>query len=293
MSRKPRLLDADSHDGGVLYMLATPIGNLGDISERMRATLSSCDVIAAEDTRVARKLLQAIGLQGKKVVSVREHNERSASQALGRNHKGKAIAYLSDAGTPSVSDPGAVVAAALREMGFTVVPIPGPSAVAAAMSASGFKCEGFVFAGFLPRRKKDFVARLRECASLRMPVVVYESPARVRSALSWIAEALGEDTTVCMCRELTKMHESVTVDIPSRLVELLGDGEKRPKGEFTLVVEAISGPSLPSTQAMEILRELTRDLPASKASRIVAKLTGESARDLYRLAARKSPDGDS
>lgn len=277
---------------GALHMVATPIGNLGDVSERMRKVLAGCDAVAAEDTRVARRLLSACGIAGKRVVSVREHNERKAAAGLARTLAGKSVAYVSDAGTPSVSDPGAVLCRTLAEAGFEVLPVPGPSAVTAALSVSPFPAEGHVFAGFLPRRKGEFTERLRACRAPGLPVVVFESPRRVRTALSWIEEALGEEVGVCMCRELTKVHERVLRGTPAELAEALG--ECTPKGEFTLVIEAgkAGGGASREADALALLRELSRVMPPAKAARVAARVAGADARELYRKAAgTKAGDG--
>ncbi len=273
-------------------MVATPIGNLGDATGRMREVLAGCDAVAAEDTRVARRLLSACGISGKRVVSVREHNERSAAASLAKSLAGKSVAYVTDAGTPSVSDPGAVLCRTLAEAGFAVSPVPGASALAAALSVSQFPAEGHVFAGFLPRKKGEFTERLLACRAPGLPVVVFESPRRVRTALSWIEEALGEEVEVCMCRELTKVHEQVLRGTPAQLAETLGEGT--PKGEFTLVIEAGDGGGEASSEvdAHALLRELSRAMPPAKAARVAARVTGADARELYRKAAgKKTGDG--
>lgn len=292
MASKDRKPKAKDRLQGTLHVVATPIGNLGDVSDRCREVLAGCDVVAAEDTRVARRLLAACGIKAKPLVSVREHNERGAAEQLGKKHAGQSIAYLSDAGTPALSDPGSVLCATLAGMGFAVVPVPGPSAVATAVSVSGLGGDGFVFAGFLPRKKKDFVARLAQCCSPGLPVVVFESPARVQSTLAWMGEALGSRTQVCMCRELTKVHEQVLVDTPENLLATLGDGQERPKGEFTLVVQAQSTDQFPAANAMEMLREIAREVPPARAAKIVARLTGEDAKRLYGLLAKEREIGD-
>ena len=273
-------------------MVATPIGNLSDASERMKSTLSSSDVIAAEDTRVARKLLSALGITGKKIVSVREHNEKKTSMSLGKKWQGKKVAYISDAGTPAVSDPGAIFCAAFREMGFGIVPVPGPSAITSALSASGLASTGHVFGAFLPRRKKEFVDRLQGLSQTGLPVVVYESPKRVNSALAWIKEALGEDIRVCLCRELTKLHEQVHLGKPDDLLEILAADSNANKGEFTLVIDAKKPKNrLDDIDAAKIAREISAELPLGKSARIAARITGKNPRELYRLLSSSKKNG--
>ena len=277
---------------GVLHVVATPIGNLGDASGRMRSTLEACDVVAAEDTRVARKLMSLLGITGKRTVSVRQHNERTAAAKLAKASGGGQIAYVCDAGTPGASDPGARLVEVLRGEGFEIRAVPGPSAVTAALSVSGFGDGGHVFGGFLPRGREKAVGRLRELGSLGLPVVLFEAPGRVLSTLAAVGEAFGEGARVCACSELTKMHESARV---AGCAELAGElGRKgTPKGEHTLVVDtAAYAPGVP-LQAMRVLKELGGALPPAKACKVAARLTGADPKTLYRLLSGEKRDAGS
>ena len=263
-----------------MYVIATPIGNLGDGSERMRATLEACDAVAAEDTRVAAKLLRLYGIEGKRLVSVRQHNERKQALALARGMRGKSLGYVSDAGTPGLADPGAVLAATLREAGFRIVPIPGCCAVAAALSAAGFGADEFAFLGFLPRQRAQATRRLREYASLAVPLVAFEAPRRLAGTLDAIAAALGGDVPVCVAAELTKLHEEITV-LPAAAQAERVRAATTAKGERTLVIDC-RGRRPDGVDASQALEILARELPPRQAARLAARLSGGDARRLYR-----------
>lgn len=264
-----------------LYLLATPLGNLGDASPRLLEVLSNCDVIAAEDTRVTAKLLAGLGIQGKRTVSVRAHNEKAAALALLKKHAGGTIAYLSDAGTPGISDPGAVLVNVLHEHGFRIVPVPGPSAAAAAFSVAGFTAAGFVCAGFLPRAAKAWTTRLDELAAVGLPVIIFEAPTRIAATMHRLATHLGNDVAVCLCRELTKLHEQIVHAPAGQLTDMLANKEIPARGEFTLVVQAPAPTSPVKLEAQRVSELLAHELPATKAAKLAAKLTGANARDLY------------
>ncbi|MBF2734860.1 MAG: 16S rRNA (cytidine(1402)-2'-O)-methyltransferase [Betaproteobacteria bacterium AqS2] len=263
-----------------MYVIATPIGNLGDGSDRMRATLAACDAIAAEDTRVAAKLLRLYGIEGKRVVSVRQHNERRQALALADKMRGKSLGYVSDAGTPGISDPGAVLVAGFREAGFAIVPVPGCSAVAAALSAAGFGADEFAFVGFLPRQKEQAARRLREFAGLAVPLVAFEAARRLAGTLDTIAAALGDDVPVCVAAELTKLHEDITV-LPAAAQAERVRAEASPKGERTLVIDC-RGLRPDGAGAAKALEVLAKELPPRQAARLAARISGGDARRLYR-----------
>lgn len=221
---------------GALVVVATPIGNLGDLSPRAVTALASCDLVACEDTRRTRGLLTHAGISGAgRLVSVHAHNEEArAADLVQRIADGARVAYVTDAGTPSVSDPGARLVAACVAAGHPVEVVPGASAVLAALVLSGFPADRFVFEGFLPRRGRDRTARVAAIAADLRPTVLYEAPGRVATTLAELAAASGPERACAVARELTKVHEEVW-----RLP--LGEAAARmaataPRGEYVIVV---------------------------------------------------------
>lgn len=224
---------------GILYLVATPIGNLEDITARATRILREASVIACEDTRRTRGLLAHLGLQTP-TVSLHEHNERARiPQILAMLRDGKSVAVVTDAGTPAISDPGAALVAEAVRAGFRVVPIPGASAVTAAVAVADFSADRFAFVGFLPRRRTERKRMLQSLAGLPMALVLFEAPHRVRETLADMEEVLGA-RRMLLAREVTKVHEEVlrgtVADVRASLGETL-------KGEITLVVEGAAAPS--------------------------------------------------
>lgn len=269
-----------------LYVVATPIGNLRDITARALEVLANADVVAAEDTRVSRALLTHFGIAAR-LVSVREHNERAAAAGvIDWLAQGQSVALVSDAGTPGVSDPGAHLVERVRAAGFPVVPVPGPSALTAALSASGIGAEGVVFAGFLPVKGADRRRRLTSLAAGPWAIALFESPHRVGATLADLHAALG-DRDVVIARELTKRFESI-VRVPLReAAAWLADDADRSRGEFVLVVEGRE-PAQAGVEAARVIEVLADALPPSQAAALAAKITGESRGDLYRAALERS-----
>ena len=231
-------MSAESADAGVLRVLATPIGNLGDLSPRAAEALRSAEVVLCEDTRRTRKLLShlsiAVGAAGAQLVSSHAHNERDrAAEVVEMVRSGKRVALVSDAGTPGVSDPGQPVVAAVLEAGLKVEVVPGPSAVLAALAASGLDAERFCFEGFLPRKGPERKARLREIADEARTTVLFEAPSRVSATLRDLLEACGPDRWAGVARELTKLHEEAD---RGPLSELVVRWSEPRKGEHVLVV---------------------------------------------------------
>ena len=223
---------------GALYVIGTPIGNLEDITYRAARILSSAPLVAAEDTRVTRRLLAHLDARPR-LLSCHEHNwQRQLPRLMDALAEGD-VALVTDAGSPAVSDPGAGVVAAIAEAGYEVVSIPGVSAVTAALAVAGFPADRFVFLGFLPRRRSDRVATLTEAARMRRTVALFEAPHRLRVALTDIADALG-DPSLAVCRELTKLHEEVW---RGKATDAL-DHFTEPRGEFTIVI----GPTEPGAE---------------------------------------------
>ena len=264
-------------------MVATPIGNLGDITHRALEVLAGADVIAAEDTRVTRGLLTHFGIGGK-LVALHAHNERGgAARVIEWIGQGKRVAFASDAGTPAVSDPGAALVAAVRAAGLPVFPIPGASALTTALSAAGVEADGVVFAGFLPSRGAERKERIAELAAGPWAIALFESPHRVAQTLSDLHAALG-DRDVVVARELTKKFETITRVPLANAREWIEADPDRTRGEFVLVIE---GRAVESTSAMDprkVLQTLLAELPTKQAVSLAVKLTGGKRNELYALA---------
>jgi 16S rRNA (cytidine1402-2'-O)-methyltransferase len=266
-----------------LYVVATPIGNLGDITRRALETLAGVDIVAAEDTRVTRGLLTHYGI-GTRLVALHAHNERGAAQkVLAWIAEGKSVALVSDAGTPGVSDPGALLVAEVRAAGHPVVPIPGASALTAALSASGIVAEGTVFAGFLPARGAERRARLAALAAGPWAIALFEAPHRVAQTLGDLHAALGERDVV-IARELTKMFETIArVPLAEARAWVEADPDRR-RGEFVLVVEGRAVEAAAGIDPRALLATLLTELPVKPAVALAVRLTGGKRNDLYALA---------
>lgn len=220
---------------GILYVCGTPIGNLEDITLRALRVLKEVDLVAAEDTRRTLRLLNHYGIS-KPLASYHEHNKEKSGQALiSRLKKGYKVALVTDAGMPGISDPGQDLVKRAREEGIRVEVVPGPSAVSAALAASGMPLEVFTFMGFLPRKRSERISVLRRLHGEGRPVVAYEAPHRVIATLRDILTVYGENVQVTLARELTKVHEEFLVMPVSELLRVL-DGGDRPKGEITLII---------------------------------------------------------
>jgi len=282
---------------GTLYVVATPIGNLGDISLRASQVLHDVDVIAAEDTRHTRGLLNHLGVSTPRLLSLHEHNETRQLPGLVRLlQSGGAVALVSDAGTPLISDPGYRLVSKAGELDIPVIAVPGPSAVTAALSISGLPTDRFVFEGFLPARAQARRTRLQSLSSESRTLVFFESPKRVLDALSDIADIFGDDRPIALCRELTKRFESVQCAPAGELSAQLRNLPGKVKGEIVLVVEGVV--ELPSASASasafdeDLLIKLLADaLPPRRASEIAARLTGGRKNDFYKRML-KTADAD-
>lgn len=270
---------------GTLYVVGTPIGNLGDLTFRAVQTLQKVDLIAAEDTRHTGKLLQHFEIQTPQI-SYYEHNQhRRIPEILEQLGRGKAIAIVTDAGMPGISDPGYELVKACVEADIEVVSIPGVSACLTALSVSGLATERFVFEGFLPTKTKLRRERLQELRSQSRTMILYESPHRLRQTLQDLAETLGGDREVVLGRELTKLHEELWRGTAEAALKFYENNE--PKGEFTLVVagKIQEAPEPSETAIKEELEELLRrGLTRSQASRQLAQNTSLSRREIYQLA---------
>ena len=265
-----------------LYVVATPIGNLADISLRALHVLAKVDAVACEDTRHTQQLLRAYGLErpGAQLLAVHQHNEAEASQTvIARLAQGERVAYVSDAGTPAISDPGARLVAAVRQAGYRVLPLPGASSVTTALSASGMTGEqGFVFAGFLPSKSGERQQAVHALAQESRAVVLLEAPHRIE-ALAQALSVLGE-RRVTLGRELTKQFEQIETLAAQDLPAWLAEKPDRQRGEFVLVLH--DAPVAASAgEGLRVLQVLLPELPLKTAVKLAAEITGESKNALY------------
>lgn len=274
-----------------LYLVATPIGNLGDMTLRALETLAGADVLACEDTRVTRVLLDRFGITGRPY-AYHEHNANEVGPKLiAALKEGRSVALVSDAGTPLVSDPGYRLGQLAIEAGHRVVPIPGASAPLAALVGSGLPADAFLFAGFLPVKEKGRRDRLAELSKIPSTLIFFESPHRISDTLTIAADVLGADRAACVCRELTKTFEEFRRGTLGDLAAQYSDATV--KGEIVLVVAPPAFDDIPAAVDVDImLRELALSMPATKAAAEAARLTGLSRKDLYqRLIELKDGDG--
>ncbi|MBE0625301.1 MAG: 16S rRNA (cytidine(1402)-2'-O)-methyltransferase [Burkholderiales bacterium] len=275
-----------SEDAGKLYVVATPIGNLGDISARALAVLAQADLVAAEDTRTTGHLLAHHGIAAK-LIALHEHNEmQRASDLVARIKAGKTIALVSDAGTPGISDPGALLVARAREAGVTVCPIPGANAAVAAMSAAGLAAAHFLFYGFLPARSAARRTALEALREFPYALVFYEAPHRVTECVDALAAILGGEREIVIARELTKLFEAIHSCRLDQAGAWLAADANRQRGEFVLIVsgaQAATGAGLPE-EAARVLRLLLAELPLKQAVALCAAITGARKNELYARA---------
>lgn len=275
---------------GTLYLVPTPIGNLGDISKRMAETLAAVDFIAAEDTRVSIKLLNHLGLK-KPMMSYYRHNTDAGGKAiLTRILAGESCALVTDAGTPAVSDPGEELVVLCAEAGVEIVAIPGPCALVTALSVSGLPTGRFTFEGFLAMNKKNRRVHLGSLQGETRTMIFYEAPHKLRSTLCDLKEAFGGERRIALCRELTKLHEEVIRTTLAEAVEYYT--QTAPKGEFVLIVEG-GCPHIEDTMTMDQALERVEELRGEGASlrdavRRSAQETGLPKNEIYDLAVAKS-----
>jgi len=282
---EPRdVLKRERDNGRVIILGATPIGNLGDASRRLVETLERVAVVAAEDTRVTVQLLRGLGIENRpRLVALHEHNERERAAELVEVARDDDVLVLSDAGMPTVSDPGYALVAAAIDAGVTVTAIPGPSAVLTALALSGLPTDRFAFEGFLPRTSR--VAALAPLAADPRTLVFFESPHRIAAALRDLATAFGPERPAAVCRELTKLHEEVARGTLAELAERFAGGAR---GELVIVVAgAPEGAAADLTGAVARVLELAADgIRLKEAAADVAAATGLSTRELYEAAIR-------
>jgi 16S rRNA (cytidine1402-2'-O)-methyltransferase len=287
---------AQHYPAGALYVVATPIGNLADITLRAIHVLALVDAVACEDTRHSGPLLRQLGIDAKALLAVHEHNEREAAAGvLLRLARGERVAYVSDAGTPAISDPGAALVAAVQAAGYRAVPIPGASSAAAALSVAGDALGGpFTFVGFLPPRSGERGLAVKRLAADPHTQVLFEAPHRIEALAAALGEACGA-RAVTVCRELTKQFETVQTLPANELPAWLAADGNRSRGEFVLVVHALAASvddeaGAPAHDAA--LRTLLAALPLKQAVALAAELTGAPRNALYERALALKNAGD-
>jgi 16S rRNA (cytidine1402-2'-O)-methyltransferase len=275
-----------SEGAGKLYVVATPIGNLGDISARALSVLGQVDLVAAEDTRTARQLLAHHGIAAE-LVALHEHNEmQRAAELIARLQAGTNIALVSDAGTPAISDPGALLVAQAMQAGLTVCPIPGANAAIAALSAAGLAAPHFLFYGFLPAKPSARRTALEALRALPYALVFYEAPHRITECVADLASVLGGEREIVIARELTKLFEAIHRCALDEASAWLAADANRQRGEFVLIVSgarADAREAVPA-EAERVLRLLLAELPLKQAAALAAAITGARKNELYARA---------
>ncbi len=271
---------------GTLFIVATPIGNLDDITFRAFEVLKSVDFVLAEDTRHSKKLLSHLDIS-KPIRAFHEHNEREKTKAIiSEIYSGKSIALISDAGTPLISDPGYFLVAQAKKEGLKVVPIPGPTALITALSASGLASDSFTFLGFLPSKQTARVKLLRGLVGRTETIIFYESPKRVLATLTDMQTIFGDSREVCLAKELTKAFETIHTGSIPNLIEYLTIDQNHQKGEFVILISATNKIDLAEAEIQldSLLPILCAEMGASKAAKIAAKITGIDKKKCYKRA---------
>jgi len=273
-----------------LYVVATPIGNLEDISYRAVRILADADLIAAEDTRHSRVLLAHYGITTP-MQALHEHNEaRVMGKILEKIAAGEAVALISDAGTPLISDPGYRLVRAAREAGLPVFALPGPSAVTAALSVAGLAPDRFAFEGFLPSKPSARKKKLQTLSREARTLVFFESSHRIEATLDDMAEVFGRQRLAAVCRELTKKFETVLRAPLAEISQIMGADRDQVKGEFVVVVDGFEGSEDESmAAALNMASALLEYLPASQAARVAAKLHDAPRREVYHSLVQRLP----
>jgi len=276
-----------------LYVVATPIGNLSDITLRALEVLAAADTIAAEDTRNTRHLLQHHGISDARLLALHQHNERGAAEkVIALLQQDKSVALVTDAGTPAVSDPGAVLVEAVRAAGFRVIPVPGASAAVAALSASGLSAPHFLFYGFLPNKSGARRTALQALAEHPYTLVFYEAPHRILECVEDLQAVLGNEREIVFAREITKLFESIYRCRLGEALAWLNSDPNNQRGEFVLLVSgAPQETGAIDAEAERILKLLLKDLPLKQAVQLAAQITGTGRNELYQHAlSLKTPE---
>ncbi|BCK88893.1 ribosomal RNA small subunit methyltransferase I [Sideroxyarcus emersonii] len=268
-----------------LYVVATPIGNLSDITLRALEVLGAADTIAAEDTRNTRHLLQHHGIADARLLALHQHNERGAAEkVIALLQQGQNVALVTDAGTPAVSDPGAVLVEAVRAAGFRVIPIPGASAAVAALSASGLSAPHFLFYGFLPNKPGARRSALQGLAEHPYTLVFYEAPHRILECTADLQAVFGAEREIVFAREVTKLFESIHRCKLGEALEWLNSDSNNQRGEFVLLVAGAVAREGLDAEAERTLVLLLEELPLKQAVQLAVKVTGANKNELYQRA---------
>ena len=271
---------------GKLFIVATPIGNLNDITYRAIETLKNVDIVLAEDTRHSKKLFAHFEISTP-LKAFHEHNEREKTESIiSELNSGISVALISDAGTPLISDPGYFLVSQAKKEGIEVVPIPGPSAIITALSASGLASNSFSFFGFLPSKKIARIKYLKNKTALNETIIFYESPKRILATLTDMLEVFGNERKVCLAKELTKSFETIRTDIIENVIEYLAADLAHQKGEFVILISSADKIDLvdAENQLGKILPILCAEMGASKAAKLAAKITGIDKKHCYNKA---------
>ena len=268
-----------------LYVVATPIGNLRDITLRALDILAAADVVAAEDTRNTAHLLTHHGIGANRLMAVHQHNERGAAEkVIALLRVGQSVAFVSDAGTPAVSDPGALLVQAVRAAGLRVIPIPGANAALAALSAAGLAEPHFLFYGFLPNKSAARRTALQELCGHPYTLVFYEAPHRILECVADLCAMLGGDRQIVLAREITKLFETIhTCSLRDAEAWLLSDSNQQ-RGEFVVLVSGAPPQAGLSLETLNTLSLLLGELPLKQAVQLAAKITGANRSELYQRA---------
>ena len=268
-----------------LYVVATPIGNLRDISLRALDILASAEAVAAEDTRNTLHLLTHYGISASRLLTLHQHNERNAAEKIiALLAQGKPVAFVSDAGTPAVSDPGALLVEVVRTSGYRVIPVPGANAALAALSASGLNAPHFLFYGFLPHKTAARCRELQALAALPFTLVFYEAPHRILECVTDLHAVLGGKRQITLARELTKLFENIHCCTIAEAAEWLNSDPNNQRGEFVLLVSGAEKKKGLDEEAGRILAILLQDLPLKQAAQLAARITGIGKNELYQRA---------
>ena len=285
-SSQSNLVDIDSNYG-VLYVVATPIGNLNDITRRAIETLEKVDWVAAEDTRHSKPLLNSLGIN-QTLISLHEHNElQRTEQLLEKLQLGESGALISDAGTPLINDPGYYLVKRLREEGVQVIPVPGPSAVITALCAAGLPTDRFTYEGFLPARTSKRLLALESLTSETRTLVFYESPHRLMDCLENMQQVFGESREMVLAREITKKFEQFVSGTIGEVIDYFTQNADKARGEFVLMLAGAAMKNQAESESMQIEVDkmiqvmLNHSLPVKQISEIIAEITGEKKKSIY------------
>ena len=282
-----------SHKSGTLYIVATPLGNLGDVSQRAIETLKNVDLVAAEDTRHSRPLLHQFAINTS-LTALHEHNERDACESLlEKIQAGKSIAVISDAGTPLISDPGYYIVRRAHQLNIPVVPVPGPSTLSTALSVAGLPTSNIHFEGFLPSKSTQRISRLKELTDMTDTLVFFEAPHRIVDTLVDMVECLGASREATFMRELTKMYETIKMGSLEDLSRWVSEDPNQRKGEIAIVVKGVVAAETSdeiNPESERILKLLLKEVSTKKAAALTAEITGLRKNQLYQHALNLQDD---